>query len=409
MGDARRPLSWVASALYLAVLTTGVYFDAAGLSAAHRGLLARAGFLGGLAILLAIEVVEHRRGSAAGSRRTAIALLGVRMALFEAVNAVDGAGLARALYLLVPFFAYLSLGRRISYGLAALYLAAAVARGSLSPGWHRDPEIVSDLLMFAIGMVLSVSMAAVAAEQTASRVRAELLLDDLSASHDRLAAYAGQAAELAAATERNRLARDIHDSLGHHLTAVAVQLEKAAVFRDLDPATATQAVADARRATGLALDEVRRSVGTLRGGPFSLATAVGALVDGLRDGGFEIDLTVSGAADGYHPAALTALYRAAQEGLTNARRHAGADRVEVVVDLGAQRARLTVTDNGRGFAAAQPVPTTTGHGLAGMRERIDAVGGSMRIEPAPGRGTRLAVTVPRTVADQPTGSVEAPA
>ena len=74
----------------------------------------------------------------------------------------------------------------------------------------------------------------------------EIALRDLRESHDQLAAYAGQAAELSAAAERNRLARDIHDSLGHYLTAIAVQLEKAEVFRDRDQGTASQAVADAR-------------------------------------------------------------------------------------------------------------------------------------------------------------------
>ncbi|WP_443484153.1 histidine kinase, partial [Klebsiella pneumoniae] len=74
----------------------------------------------------------------------------------------------------------------------------------------------------------------------------EGVLAELAASHERLSHYALRVAELSTAAERNRVARDIHDSLGHHLTAIAVQLEKAEVFRDRDPQASAQAVSDAR-------------------------------------------------------------------------------------------------------------------------------------------------------------------
>jgi signal transduction histidine kinase len=96
-----------------------------------------------------------------------------------------------------------------------------------------------------------------------------------------------------------------------------------------------------------------------------------------------------------------ALYRAAQEGLTNARRHAGADRVAITVTLRPAGARLAIVDNGSGF---DPAPPVHGHGLAGMRERLELIGGSLQVDSAPGRGTSLTLTVPRpsgTVVDGP--------
>jgi signal transduction histidine kinase len=364
-----RPLPWVAWLLYGAVLVTGVTYDVAGLSGPGRSPAAAVAFVALLGALFALEAVDWRRPGPT-SRRLAVALLAARMVLIELVNAVDGAGLARALYLLVPFFAYFLFGRLIAVALAGFYLAAAVARASAVSGWYRSPELVSDLLMFGIGLVFAVSMAAVAADAQASRVRAERL----------------------------RLARDIHDSLGHHLTAIAVQLDKAAAYRDLDPPAADRAVADARRSAASALADVRRSVGALRAGDeaFSLAAAVAALADGVRDGDLAVTVDVAGEEAGYDPAALTALYRAAQEGLTNARRHAGAARVSVTVALGEREARLVVADDGRGLSAGSTAgPAAGGYGLRGMRERLEPLGGRLEIGAQPGGGTRLTVTVPR--------------
>ncbi|WP_433372896.1 sensor histidine kinase [Actinoplanes sp. CA-142083] len=369
----------MASVLYSAVLVTGVYYALAGLSPAWSAA-GLAGFVAALVALLGVEQVARRHEA---DRRWAIGLLIARMALLEVVAATDQAGFGRVLYVLVPFFAYFSLGRRWSIGLAGAYLTAAVVRVSFTPSWWTDSEIVSDLLMFFIGMVLSVVTAAVADQQQRSRLRAERLVGELQTSQRRVA-------ELSAATERNRLARDIHDSVGHHLTVISVQLAKAEAFRQREPGVADRAVGDARRATGRALQEVRDSVGALRAASFSLTTAVAALAEGLDDTGFRISLELGGSEAGHHPGGLEALYRVAQEALTNARRHAGADRVRVTLRFG-EAATLEVADNGRGFAVGE---MAAGSGVPGMRERMAALGGTLLIDSAPGLGTRLTASVP---------------
>lgn len=360
---------WMASALYLAVLATGLYFVAAGL-APGWSTASLAGFTGGLAALLAIEWIRET------GRRRAVVLLAARVVLLTVVLAADPGGFARALFVLVPFFAYFSLGRRAALGLAAACLLAATVQAALSPGWADDPEVVSDLLMFFVGLVLTLVTAAVADGQRRARVQ-------LEQAHR-------QVAELSAAAERNRLARDIHDSVGHHLTAVSVQLEKAEAFRSRDAVVADRAVADARSAAARALQEVRESVGTLRAEPFSLVAAVAALADGLDDPGFRVAVESTGSEAGHPRAGLEALYRVAQEALTNARRHAGADRVRVAVRFGDPGpATVEVADNGRGFA----VEAAAGGGLRGMRERVGALGGVVRIDSAPGQGTRVTASV----------------
>ncbi|AZM89903.1 hypothetical protein GCM10017750_33990 [Streptomyces racemochromogenes] len=104
------------------------------------------------------------------------------------------------------------------------------------PDWAVRAEYISDLLMFALGVVLALATAAVAVRERQARGRLE----------DTLA----QVAQLSAARERNRLAREIHDSLGHHLTAIGFQLEKAEAFASLDPAASAQAVSHARWSAG---------------------------------------------------------------------------------------------------------------------------------------------------------------
>jgi signal transduction histidine kinase len=364
MGLAR-PVPWVSPVVYAAVLLGGLYYEVAGDE--PRRPVQLAGFVAGLGLLFALELVELRRYPVRTPTGPAIALLVARLALFVAVTAVDGAGVSRVLFVLVPFTAYFAFGRRAGIALGAGCVALLVGWLAVSVDrWYADAEAVSDLLMFGLGLILALSMAG----------------------------YAERAAELATVRERNRLARDIHDSLGHHLTAIGIQLEKAEAFRDRDPAGADRALADARWSAARALAEVRQSVRTLRDAaePFSLVAALTDLVRHIDDDRMRVTLDVTGDETGYDIASRTALYRAAQEGITNAHRHAGARHASIAVTYGESTARLVVTDDGRGLPA-----TGNGHGvgLAGMRERVSLVGGDVEVDSAPDAGTVIIVTIPR--------------
>ena len=367
--------------LYGAILLAGVYAGLAGLGRTRFDL-----FVAGLLALFALDVAERRRYPARTPPGPAVALLAGRLALFVVVAAADGSGLSRALLVLVPFTAYFAFGRTVAIALGVACVGLVILSYELTvPRWYTETEQVSDLLMFCVGLVLTIAMAAVAAQEQRGRAR-------LEQSHRQLAAYAEQVAELSAAAERNRVARDIHDGLGHHLTAIAVLLEKAAAFRDRDPAAADRAIDDAHRSARRALDDVRQSVGALRGpaAPFCLSSALADLVRQSGDAPPDVSLDLAGDESGYDAPTLTALYRAAQEGLTNARRHAGATRVTLTVRLDGAGARLVVADDGRGFR-----PEREGFGLLGMRERVQLVGGRIDVESRPEAGTNLTVTIPR--------------
>jgi signal transduction histidine kinase len=226
-------------------------------------------------------------------------------------------------------------------------------------------------------------------------VREQRARGELVRAHEQLRAYALQVERLAAAQERNRMARDIHDGLGHSLTVVQMQVKAARAVLANDPAKADAVLAKAQRQAEEALAEVRRSVGALREPrpPVPLSDALRALADETSAAGVPTSLGVSGAARPLAADAEESLFRAAQEGLTNVRKHAQASRAELVLDYTLPAAvRLEVRDDGAGVDPA--ADATPGYGLLGVRERAAHAGGQVSLESAPGRGSTLRVEVP---------------
>jgi signal transduction histidine kinase len=232
-----------------------------------------------------------------------------------------------------------------------------------------------------------------------TRERAEQLMAELEKANVQLAAYATQAEELAMTQERNRLAREFHDNLGHVLTIVNVQIEAARVVMESDPDRALDAMNKAQELTQKGLARVRESVAALRESPVSnrpLGEAIASLVKETQSSGIVTEFTVSGEPQALQKNVALALYRAAQEGLTNVCRHARASRVDVLLAYQPDTVRLEVRDNGVG--AAQ---TTGGFGLLGIRERMQLLGGKLEINTGVGKGFCLTASVPLTHADRP--------
>jgi signal transduction histidine kinase len=256
-----------------------------------------------------------------------------------------------------------------------------------------------------LGFTLAVGRVLV--REKASRTRSESLFAeleeahlDLEEAHQQLRLYAEKVEELATARERNRLAREIHDGLGHYLTIINVQLEKALSYRDRDPAEEEQAVRDAKRLASDALQDVRRSVSALHTTDevFALVPALYALVERLRSTQLAVELEIEGQEEGYSQPTLMALYRVAQEGFTNIQKYAHAASAQLEVRFGAVNASLRLSDDGVGFDVAQLSALRPGregsYGLQGVRERLKLIGGTVQVESQPGQGTSLYATVP---------------
>lgn len=222
---------------------------------------------------------------------------------------------------------------------------------------------------------------------------------ELAAAHERLRDHAAQAERLATAQERNRVARDIHDGLGHSLTVVQMQVKAARAVLPVDAAKADAVLVKAQAQAEEALAEVRRSVSALRGPRPAppLVEGLRALAEETSAAGVPTRLSVTGAQRPLGEDAREALFRAAQEGLTNVRKHARATRADLVLDFADGAVRLEVRDDGVGACPDGPGtggPATGGFGLLGLRERAGRLGGSVRVSSAPGGGHAVRLEVP---------------
>jgi signal transduction histidine kinase len=199
--------------------------------------------------------------------------------------------------------------------------------------------------------------------------------------------------------ERERLARDLHDTVAHHVSAIAVRAQAGLAAMASQPSAAGEALEVIEAEASRTLAEMRGMVRVLRRDePAELAPGPSiADLDALASqnhGGPPVSVLVNGDFTAVSPPLVTAIYRLAQESVTNARRHARhATRIEVRVDAETAQVRLRVTDDGA--ARAAPLAGGPGYGLVGMRERTHLLGGSFEAGPDPGQGWTVTAVLPR--------------
>lgn len=260
-------------------------------------------------------------------------------------------------------------------------------------GYYFGPRAIPEAAMsYTAAFAFTAAFTIITKQALNARERAENLRRELESANAKLRAYAAQAEELATTRERNRLAREIHDGVGHYLTVVKTQLDVAVALCATDPGRAKTNVEKAARLTAEALDDVRRSVGALRTDAprMPLPTAVQHLA---AHGEPPATVSIQGEPRALEPAAEHALFRAAQEGLTNIRKHARATHARLALDFRAPACvRLEVSDDGRGRPA--DAPESGGFGLTGLRERIALLGGTVDCGNRPEGGFALRIELP---------------
>jgi signal transduction histidine kinase len=272
--------------------------------------------------------------------------------------------------------------------LTGIYLFSInIAVWAIPFGWRSG---VQAMVSYSAGFAFTVIFTLITKRALLYQAREQAMRLEIEAAHAKLQAYAAQAEDLATTRERNRVAREIHDGVGHYLTVVKTQLDAAAGLLPAQPDKAREAIVKAAKLTGDALDDVRRSVGALRTDAARppLPEALQTLV---QDAGLPVTVRVAGTARPLPPGLEHALFRSAQEALTNIRKHAGATTAELCLDFAASnRVTLAVTDNGKGVNGVAP----TGFGLIGIRERIEVLGGRVESGNRPGGGFALTIEVP---------------
>jgi signal transduction histidine kinase len=231
--------------------------------------------------------------------------------------------------------------------------------------------------------------------------RNALLLGELQAKNRQLEAYAAQVETLAAIEERNRVAREMHDTIGHRLTAAAVQLEGAERLAARQPERATALIGAGRQQVRDALQDLRLTVGRLREPvevELSLPQALRRLAASFQEAtGLVVHLELPETPCEMTSAQRLALYRTAQEGLTNIQRHAAARQAWLRLECSPDRLALQVSDDGCGLVAGAGLPTGqpgSGFGLRGLRERAAQLNGAVALADRPGGGAILTIQLP---------------
>ncbi len=309
------------------------------------------------------------------------------------------------------------------WGYVALLLAVTAASAvlaSLQPQgiWESGPYFVGivaamrlerglGVLVLAISLAVTGAVGAAAGHEGAA-ISVLLgsvpwffvmrLMRRMRDQHRALEASQAAEARAAAAAERGRLAREMHDVLAHSLSALALQLESSRLLardRGADP-DVVRALDQAHHLAAGGLEEARRAIAAARGeelpGPERLEGLTSAFAE---QSGIAVELSVEGQPrDDLAPDMRLAIYRTAQEALTNIRRHATPERVEVRLTYGDHETVLLVEDSGA-IGAPPPAATGGGYGLAGMRERAELLGGRLIAEPTQS-GFRVELSLPAT-------------
>jgi signal transduction histidine kinase len=280
----------------------------------------------------------------------------------------------------LPMRPALALGASVTAGLA---LADALS------GTDSETVLASILLCVLLGITAhSMRTSRESQEQT------ELLLAELEDAHD-------AQAQAAAATERGRIAGELHDVLAHSLSGASIQLQGARLLAEQQQShpRLREAIDRAGELVRDGLDDARRAVGALRGDQLPTVEQLAGLIERFRaDTAVAVTLSVEGDARPLPPEASLALYRGAQEALTNVARYAPGAATSVVLRYDADRTTLSVEDRPHVNGATaeispQPPAGGGGHGLSGMRERVERAGGHMEAGPS-GAGWRVSLEVP---------------
>ena len=248
--------------------------------------------------------------------------------------------------------------------------------------------------MYVAGYIFFAVFAQQTARAEAARAESQKLLDQLQEAHRQLQDLSAQAEDLAVSQERNRLAREMHDTLGHRLTVASVQLQAVERLITTEPARAIQLTGSAREQVKEALADLRHTVATLRApleADLALVPALKRLAGSFEQAtGIVVQLALPERAPELPAPYRQAIYRGAQEGLTNIQKHAQATLVWVLLAQQTGDVTLTVRDNGVGLNGNNSM----GFGLRGLRERAAQLDGSLQIETLADGGTQLALTLP---------------
>lgn len=236
---------------------------------------------------------------------------------------------------------------------------------------------ISQMVFFLLINILILTIALFAQYNRQEREKKDLLYKELLDTHKKLKEYIDEVQRLSVIEERNRIARDIHDNLGHNMTALIMQLQMADHYLQSDSTKSQELLANSIQTAKDSLKSIREVVETLRGKATSLSPdkAIKVLVEEFSEKtGTKIDLKIEGKVN-INQEASNALYHILQEGLTNAVRHGNASKIWVELIYSDQSIKFSIKDNGKGAENIKE-----GYGMKGIKERVDALNGKVEFK-----------------------------
>lgn len=245
--------------------------------------------------------------------------------------------------------------------------------------------LVRTVSFFAVGIFISQAMTRLREGQRSLR-----------GANTKLAHYAAALEDLTVSRERNRMARELHDTLAHTLTGLSVTLETAKAYWEVDSAKARQLLETSLEATRTGLEETRRALKALRASPLEdLGLRLGLLKmaeSSAARASLALEFDLPDPLPSLPPDVEQCIFRVAQEAVENVAHHAGASRLRLELRSHPDGLTFSVQDDGRGFDPGDRA--SSGHfGLVGMRERAELSGGRLAIESQPGKGTTVSLVI----------------
>ena len=231
---------------------------------------------------------------------------------------------------------------------------------------------VSQMVFFLMVNILILVIATFAQQTKEEKENKDKLYRELLDTHKQLKEYTDELKRLSAIEERNRIARDIHDTLGHNMTALIMQLQMAEHYTKSDLEKSTEMLNSSLNTAKESLTKIREVVETLRGKETSPEMAIKTLVEEFSEKtGAEIELKIEGEMSNNY-GVNSAIYHIVQEGMTNAIRHGNASKIWINLTYSNENTKFSIKDNGAGAVAF-----IEGFGLKGIRERVESFGGNV--------------------------------
>lgn len=307
------------------------------------------------------------------------------------VYLTNGIDLAALLFLPIIVHSSVLLGSNDVFIFNLLIAAGYAVSLNFSSGMQT---VFSHLPILVGSQFFIVSFTQMVVNEERSRIEIEGLVKDLEATNEQLKLYANQVEELTLTRERNRMAREIHDGLGHYLTTISMQIKAAQATMKKDPGSATELLSTAETLADDALKDVRQSISALRDTKTSdipFTQRLTRLLKPFENTGYLTEVKVIGVEKQLNPEVEVLFFRALQEGLSNIGKHSNASKINVQISYEINGVTsLTLTDDGVGANALNG-----GYGIIGLRERVEQLNGNLSIETNKNKGFTLKVTVPK--------------